>query len=112
MRDAAQNTGGGGAATGAGLGAGFAIGNAMAGAMSNAMNPNQPRPAASENAAAVKVDCAKCGTANLASSKFCNDCGAKMETPGQVSPCAKCGAQMQAGSKFCNECGTRVEPGS
>src|SRR6185436_10540861 len=39
MRDAAQNTGGGGAATGAGLGAGFAIGNAMAGAMANAMSP-------------------------------------------------------------------------
>src|SRR5258705_4431471 len=41
MRDAAQNTGGGGAATGAGLGAGFAIGNAMAGAMSNAMNQSK-----------------------------------------------------------------------
>src|SRR6266853_3045292 len=41
MRDAAQNPGGGGAATGAGLGAGFAIGNAMAGAMTNAMNQSK-----------------------------------------------------------------------
>src|SRR3989475_3830149 len=41
MRDAAQNTGGGGAATGAGLGAGFAIGNAMAGAMTSAMNQSK-----------------------------------------------------------------------
>jgi len=104
MRDAAQNTGGGGAATGAGLGAGFAIGNAMAGAMSNAMNP-----AKSEGAAVAKVACPKCGAANLAGAKFCNDCGTKMETAGQTIPCAKCGAQMQAGSKFCNECGTKVE---
>ena len=104
MRDAAQNTGGVGAATGAGLGAGFAIGNAMAGAMSNAMNP-----AKSEGAAVAKVACPKCGAANLAGAKFCNDCGTKMETAGQTIPCAKCGAQMQAGSKFCNECGTKVE---
>jgi membrane protease subunit (stomatin/prohibitin family) len=104
MRDAAQNTGGGGAATGAGLGAGFAIGNAMAGAMSNAMNQSK-----SEAGGAAKVACPKCGAANLANAKFCNDCGAKMETAGQTAPCPKCGAQVQAGAKFCNECGTKVE---
>jgi membrane protease subunit (stomatin/prohibitin family) len=107
MRDAAQNTGGGGAATGAGLGAGFAIGNAMAGAMSNAMN--QSKTEAGGGGEAARVKCAKCGVANLANAKFCNDCGAKMETVGQTSPCAKCGAQVPAGSKFCNECGTKVE---
>ena len=110
MRDAAQNTGGGGAATGAGLGAGFAIGNAMAGAMSNAMNQsNQPQAAAASSrrrCGSAKVNCAKCGTANLATAKFCSECGTKMETG--PTPCAKCGAQMQAGSKFCNECGTKV----
>ena len=53
MRDAAQNTGGGGAATGAGLGAGFAIGNAMAGAMTNAMNQSQAQ-AQVKTAAAAK----------------------------------------------------------
>jgi membrane protease subunit (stomatin/prohibitin family) len=104
MRDAAQNTGGGGAATGAGLGAGFAIGNAMAGAMSNAMNQNQ-----AQNSNQGKVPCPKCGTANLTGAKFCNDCGAKMETTSQTTPCAKCGAQLPIGSKFCNECGTKVE---
>src|SRR6185295_14942416 len=93
MRDAAQNTGGGGAATGAGLGAGFAIGNAMAGAMSNAMNQSK-----GEFAGATKAACPKCGAGNLASAKFCNECGAKMETTPQVVPCAKCGAQMQPGS--------------
>ncbi|HEV7745802.1 MAG TPA: SPFH domain-containing protein [Pyrinomonadaceae bacterium] len=104
MRDAAQNTGGGGAATGAGLGAGFAIGNAMAGAMSNAMNQSK-----SEATAAAKTACPKCGAGNLPSAKFCNDCGAKMDTTPQPVPCTKCGAQVQPGSKFCNECGTKVE---
>ena len=104
MRDAAQNTGGGGAATGAGLGAGFAIGNAMAGAMSNAMNQSK-----TESSGPAKTACPKCGAANLTNAKFCNDCGAKMETAAQTVPCAKCGAQLQPGSKFCNECGTKIE---
>ena len=107
MRDAAQNTGGGGAATGAGLGAGFAIGNAMAGAMSNAMNQSQSQAPA--GAAAAKTACAKCGAANLANAKFCNECGAKMEVAGQTTPCTKCGAQLPLGSKFCSECGNKVE---
>ncbi len=102
MRDAAQNPGGGGAATGAGLGAGFAIGNAMAGAMSNAMNQ-------SKTEAEAKVKCPKCGAANLNNAKFCNECGAKMETVGQTVPCAKCGVSLPVGSKFCQECGTKVE---
>ncbi len=108
MRDAAQNTGGGGAATGAGLGAGFAIGNAMAGAMTNAMNQSQNQARGETNSGGGKVACPKCGVANLTAAKFCNECGAKMEIAGPA-PCAKCGAQLQAGSKFCNECGTKVD---
>jgi membrane protease subunit (stomatin/prohibitin family) len=108
MRDAAQNTGGGGAGTGAGLGAGFAIGNAMAGAMTDAMNQSKSQTR-NESGGSSKITCPKCGAANLASSKFCNDCGAKMPTAGQTAPCAKCGAQLQSGAKFCNECGTKVE---
>lgn len=111
MRDAAQNTGGGGAATGAGLGAGFAIGNAMAGAMSNAMNQSQGQSQTQPPggaAAAATTACAKCGAANLANAKFCNECGTKMEVAGPA-PCAKCGAQLPAGTKFCSECGTKVE---
>jgi membrane protease subunit (stomatin/prohibitin family) len=111
MRDAAQNTGGGGAATGAGLGAGFAIGNAMAGAMANAMNKSQS-DVRNETATAAKTACPKCGASNLTNAKFCNECGAKMAVAGQTVPCAKCGAAVPAGSKFCNECGTKVELGS
>jgi membrane protease subunit (stomatin/prohibitin family) len=108
MRDAAQNTGGGGAGTGAGLGAGFAIGNAMAGAMTNAMNQSQNQARGEASGGGDKVACPKCGAGNLTGAKFCNECGAKMEIAGPA-PCAKCGAQLQPGSKFCNECGTKVE---
>ena len=99
MRDAAQNPSGG-AGLGAGLGAGFAVGNAMAGSIANAMSSgSQTSPAA------ATVKCPKCGAANSSASKFCNDCGAKIEVAAQTVPCVKCGAQLQAGAKFCNECG-------
>lgn len=106
MRDAAQNTGGGGAATGAGLGAGFAIGNAMAGAMTNAMNPQSSGTGA---AAAATIKCPKCGEATSSSSKFCNECGAKIELGGSGVPCVKCSSLVQPGVKFCGECGSSQE---
>ncbi len=101
MRDAAQNPSGG-AGLGAGLGAGFAVGNAMAGAMSNAMGAKK------ESEGGSKITCPKCGAANPAAVKFCNECGSKLEAAAQV-PCIKCGAQLQAGAKFCTECGTKQE---
>jgi membrane protease subunit (stomatin/prohibitin family) len=112
MRAAAENPSGG-AGTGAGLGAGFAIGNAMAGAMANAMHPSQqqqPGGQGSGVAGSAQTKCPKCGAANSASSKFCNDCGAKMEveTP-QETACIKCGSQLHAGAKFCSQCGARQE---
>jgi membrane protease subunit (stomatin/prohibitin family) len=102
MRDAAKNPSGG-AGTGAGLGAGFAIGNAMAGAMTNAMDP-QTAPVS-----APTVKCPKCGATNSTASKFCNDCGAKMEASAPTVPCVKCGAHLQPGAKFCSECGATQE---
>ncbi len=100
MRDAAQNPGGG-AGTGAGLGAGFAIGNAMAGAMTDAMNQSK--------SGGTKVSCPKCGAANNAGVKFCNECGAKMDVATGTVPCIKCGSALPSGAKFCNECGTKQE---
>src|SRR6202521_3379231 len=89
MRDAAQNTGGGGAATGAGLGAGFAIGNAMAGAMSDAMKHSSESTGgagASGAAAVAGAKCVKCGAAMPAGSKFCSECGAT-QAPAKCSNC-------------------------
>ena len=102
MRDAAQNPGGGGAATGAGLGAGFAIGNAMAGAMTDAMK--QRGATVSETPAAAETKCFKCGAQMQAGSKFCSGCGAS-QAPAK---CANCQHELKPGAKFCDECGTKV----
>jgi membrane protease subunit (stomatin/prohibitin family) len=101
MRDAAQNPGGG-AGTGVGLGAGFAMGNAMAGAMGDAMKQ-------SRQTGAEQIACPKCNAANTRGTKFCHECGAKLEVEAQTVPCVKCGASLQAGAKFCNECGAKQE---
>ena len=106
MRDAANNPSGG-AGMGAGLGAGFAIGNQMMGQMANSMN--QPQQQQGGGAGAASIKCPKCGAGNTGSGKFCNECGAKLETAAQTVPCVKCGNQLQAGAKFCNECGSKQE---
>src|SRR5919199_5935345 len=77
MRDAAKNPSGG-AGLGAGLGAGFAVGGAMANALGGAINPQQQQYRNEQGGAATgsaKVSCPKCGAANIAESKFCNECG-------------------------------------
>jgi membrane protease subunit (stomatin/prohibitin family) len=108
MRDAANNPSGG-AGTGAGLGAGFAMGNMMVGQMANAMNQPQQQQQGGASTGAQATKCPKCGAANVGPSKFCNECGAKLETGGQTVPCVQCGAQLKEGAKFCNECGTKQE---
>ena len=45
--------------------------------------------------------CSGCQHENPAGAKFCNACGAKLE-----SACPACGRVNPAGSRFCNECGT------
>ena len=46
--------------------------------------------------------CAQCGTAIPAGSKFCLQCGAKVDQGGF---CASCGSQLPPGAKFCPSCG-------
>jgi membrane protease subunit (stomatin/prohibitin family) len=105
MRDAAQNTGGGGAATGAGLGAGFAIGNAMAGAMSDAMKQSSAsNTGAGSSATATGPKCVKCGATLPPGAKFCNECGSS-QAPAK---CSNCQHELKPGAKFCDECGTKV----
>lgn len=115
MRDAAQNPSGG-AGLGAGLGAGFAVGGAMANALGGAMNQQQGQNAQGSAgagggaaAAAQGVKCPKCGAASTGASKFCNECGAKLEVAAATVPCIKCGAELKEGAKFCGECGSKQE---
>lgn len=139
MEEAAKNPGG---VAGAGMGAGVGLGMGMMmpGMVMGAMNapvPGQPQPAGGGAAAAAApaaptVKCAKCGTQNAATAKFCANCGEKVILPGACPECgtanaagakfcancgkplagppkcSKCGVELPAGTKFCNECGTKV----
>jgi len=46
------------------------------------------------------MNCKKCDFENPDGTKFCNECGSKLELA-----CPQCGNVNPAGSKFCNECG-------
>jgi len=48
--------------------------------------------------------CPKCGKP-AGEGKFCNNCGA----PLNLLKCPKCGAQNSIGTKFCGQCGTKLE---
>jgi membrane protease subunit (stomatin/prohibitin family) len=109
LRDAAQNEGGG-AGLGAGLGAGFAVGGQMANAFGNIGNQGQQGSGGQQQTVqpqAQLIPCPTCGKQNTAGTKFCADCGGKMEA-GKV-PCVKCGTEMREGAKFCSECGSSQE---
>jgi class 3 adenylate cyclase/tetratricopeptide (TPR) repeat protein len=49
------------------------------------------------------VKCPRCQTVNRADARFCEDCGARME-----SSCPSCGHPVGAGKKFCGNCGASL----
>jgi len=55
--------------------------------------------------------CTACGTENNPGTKFCCNCGNKLEVPVAPAPkfCPNCGAAIADGMRFCGECGTRTE---
>jgi len=55
--------------------------------------------------------CPDCGTANEPGTRFCCNCGTKIEPPAVPMPkfCVNCGAEIAAGMRFCGGCGTRTE---
>lgn len=107
LRDAAQNEGGG-AGLGAGLGAGFAVGNQMANVFGGGQGPAGGGGGGQQQSApAATVACPSCNKQNTAGTKFCSDCGGKMEIA--KVPCVKCGAELREGAKFCSDCGSSQE---
>lgn len=108
LRDAAQNEGGG-AGLGAGLGAGFAVGGQMANAFGGTNQGGQQGGGQQQSVQpqAQMIPCPSCGKQNVAGTKFCSDCGSKMEVA--KVPCVKCGVELREGAKFCNECGAKQE---
>lgn len=116
---------------GMGLGMGVNIGGAIGGTMNNAMSNINTDMNTQET---EYITCNSCGKKLFKDSKFCPDCGAKVETkPDEdkiVCPecgavvckgkfclecgakldrnCRKCGAKLVSGAKFCFECGEKV----
>ncbi|MBR1592773.1 MAG: zinc ribbon domain-containing protein [Ruminococcus sp.] len=64
-----------------------------------------------------KASCPSCGASIAKDAKFCDKCGARIETPVEIQTeakpvskfCSECGAPLSDGSKFCETCGTPVE---
>ena len=65
------------------------------------------------NAQMNEYQCPNCGAANDPGTKFCRECGAKLETPPPAEPqkrfCPSCGKEVAPGIKFCPECGQKME---
>jgi membrane protease subunit (stomatin/prohibitin family) len=107
LQDAARSGGDSLAGAGVGLGVGVNLGAVMGQALAPALQPQPPaQPPASGAAQPQGQACAKCGTANIPSAKFCNECGASL----RPVACSKCGHVPQPGAKFCIECGTALKP--
>ncbi len=58
-------------------------------------------------AASEEIGCPNCGTKMPASSKFCPECGNKIEIK-KPAFCTQCGEAVIEGSKFCASCGASL----
>lgn len=128
LKDIANNPNAGGAvAMGAGIGVGAAsagIFNNLAGQLfspmagsptqQNVNNVNQtqqrtsrfaPKTATIQENDNKTIKCPKCGNELPKGSKFCMNCGEKIEE----LKCKNCGAELTQNAKFCPECGKRRE---
>lgn len=108
MRESAKNPGIGGAFMGAGVGmaAGVGMGSIMGDAFKSSAAPAAAPATASSAAPASTVVCPSCGKGVAGGSKFCPECGAKLNVK---KFCSNCGAELKAEAKFCSECGTKAE---
>lgn len=68
---------------------------------------NAPAAAAPAVAPSEEIDCPNCGTKMSANSKFCPECGNKIEIK-KPSFCIECGEPLVAGAKFCAGCGAKI----
>lgn len=108
IQDAAKAGPGNLAGAGVGFGVGVNLGSLMGQALAPTVQPQQPpppqQPPSAPAPAQATINCPKCGTATLASAKFCAECGTGLKPV----PCPNCGTVPAANAKFCIECGTAL----
>lgn len=62
-----------------------------------------------QSVSAAENVCSVCGAVNAEGTKFCFECGNKLEAPAATTNvCPNCGAELVVGLKFCGECGTKI----
>ncbi len=67
-------------------------------------NPPSSEDNIAHNKASEKVVCRNCNKSNPSNSRFCNQCGSKLNLE-----CPKCGnTNNLPNSAFCNQCGTKI----
>ena len=86
---------------------------AIRAAKAQSAEPEAAAPAESEADVPAAAVCAACGAVVAEGAKFCNMCGAKMDTAVEKAPakrfCSACGQEAEAGVKFCCCCGAKIE---
>lgn len=68
--------------------------------------PMMPMAALPTPVPAGGLACPGCGEALVAGSRFCGECGYRLET--RIIACHLCGAPQESDAKFCGECGSRM----
>lgn len=92
-------------------GMGLGMGMQMAGVFAqglNQVNANTQAQADTANSEQV-MECQNCHAMIKKGSKFCSECGTKVEVPANKGKfCPQCGTPAEEGMKFCTECGTKL----
>lgn len=93
-------------------GMGMSMGMQMAGMFANGvqqMNQNTVSGATSAGQSDEWMSCPSCHAQIKKGSKFCSECGTKVEVvPPKSKFCPQCGTPAEEGMKFCAECGTKL----
>ena len=128
-----NGSGGGVAGDMIGLGVGMAAAGAVSGQVGEMFKGFGTMPTAEQPQQVSKIVCPNCNSEVPENSKFCLECGTKIELLNEneiicpacgkktnkgkfcmecgaslIAKCAKCGAELPNGAKFCLECGERL----
>ncbi len=100
---------------GMGMTMGMQMGNSFANNISN-LNQVQSQDEPSQTAQKLRttdeventIVCPSCSANIKAGSKFCPECGTKVEIVKKNKFCPECGTPAPEGTKFCMECGSKI----